>query len=205
MKHDDVCRIESRELPLDLLAKTRLVDRLSPRRVPLGSTWIEQGAGAIGEFYMRQRLWPDFEYHGKPQARTEIERAGLVTVGDVGFIDDDGYVFMLDRKKDMVISGGVNIYPAEIESVLITHPGVSDCAVIGIPDDEFGEIAAAIVDPANGALDEQALRGWLGDRIARNKLPRRFIFRSDLPREDSGKIFKNRLREEFWTGQKRRI
>ena len=163
------------------------------------------GACEIGEFCMRQRLWPDFEYHGKPQARTEIERAGLVTVGDVGFIDDDGYVFMLDRKKDMVISGGVNIYPAEIEAVLIGMPGVRDCAVFGIPDDEYGESLAAHVQLSDTSVTETDVRSYIAEHLARFKVPKQIVFATDLPREDSGKIFKRKLRAPYWEAAGRQI
>ena len=97
--------------------------------------------GEIGEIYSRTAGSPDFTYHNKPEKRAEIERDGFITSGDVGYIDRDGYVFICDRKRDMVISGGVNIYPAEIEAALHAVPGVHDCAVFGIPDDEFGEAA----------------------------------------------------------------
>src|SRR5258707_15539997 len=101
----------------------------------------------------------DFPYHNKPERRAEIERDGFITSGDVGYIDEDGYVFICDRKRDMVISGGVNIYPAEIEAVLHAIPGVRDCAVFGIPDDEFGEALMAVVEPGAGAtLDVADIR-----------------------------------------------
>ena len=102
---------------------------------------------------------PDFTYHNKPEKRAEIERDGFITSGDVGYIDRDGYVFICDRKRDMVISGGVNIYPAEIEAALHGVPGVQDCAVFGIPDDEFGEALMAVVEPQAGVtLDIAAIR-----------------------------------------------
>ena len=102
---------------------------------------------------MRQMSVPDFDYHGKAEARAEAGRDGLVSVGDVGYLDEDGYLFLCDRKRDMVISGGVNIYPAEIENALIGMAGVRDCAVFGIPDDEFGERLFACIEPEpNAAL-----------------------------------------------------
>jgi long-chain acyl-CoA synthetase len=107
--------------------------------------------GEPGEIFMRQTTVPDFDYHGMAEARTAAGREGLVSVGDVGYLDDDGYLFLCDRKRDMVISGGVNIYPAEIENVLIGMDGVRDCAVFGIPDDEFGERLCAFVEPETGA------------------------------------------------------
>ena len=105
---------------------------------------------------------PDFTYHNKPDKRTEIERDGFITSGDVGYLDADGYLFICDRKRDMVISGGVNIYPAEIEAVLHAVPGVHDCAVFGIPDDEFGEALMAVVEPQPGVtLDVAGIRAQL--------------------------------------------
>ena len=108
--------------------------------------------GEIGEIYSRVAGNPDFTYHNKPEKRAEIERDGFITSGDVGYIDADGYVFLCDRKRDMVISGGVNIYPAEIEAALHAVPGVHDCAVFGIPDEEFGEALMAVVEPQAGVV-----------------------------------------------------
>ena len=107
--------------------------------------------GQIGEIHGRFNGYPDFTYHGRPDKRAEVERDGLITSGDVGYLDEDGYLFICDRKRDMVISGGVNIYPAEIEAVLHSLPGVHDCAVFGIPDEEFGEALMAVVEPQAGA------------------------------------------------------
>ena len=105
---------------------------------------------------------PDFTYHNKPEKRAEIDRDGFITSGDVGYIDADGYVFICDRKRDMVISGGVNIYPAEIEAALHALPGVHDCAVFGIPDAEFGEALMAVVEPQPGVtLDLASIRSQL--------------------------------------------
>ena len=130
----------------------------------------------------------------------------MVSVGDVGYLDEDGYLFLCDRKNDMVISGGVNIYPAEIESVLIGMPGVHDCAVFGIPDDEFGESLCAFIQPhAEVTLDPQAVRAFLSLHLAKYKVPRTIEFRGELPREDSGKIFKRKLRAPYWEGAGRQI
>jgi long-chain acyl-CoA synthetase len=130
----------------------------------------------------------------------------LNDVGDVGYFDRDGYLYICDRKSDMVISGGVNIYPAEIEAVLITMPQVADCAVFGIPDAEFGEALAAHVQPHNGAaIERDAVRAFLKARIADYKVPRVIEFSDALPREESGKIFKRRLRDPYWKDAGRRI
>jgi long-chain acyl-CoA synthetase len=162
--------------------------------------------GEIGEIYSRTADNPDFAYHNKPEKRAEIERDGFITSGDVGYIDEDGYVFICDRKRDMVISGGVNIYPAEIEAALHAIPGVHDCAVFGIPDDEFGEALMAVVEPQAGVtLDVNAIRVRLKTSLADYKVPRYVEILKGLPREDSGKIFKRRLRDPYWERAGRRI
>jgi long-chain acyl-CoA synthetase len=162
--------------------------------------------GGIGEIYGRCNGYADFTYHGQADKRAEVERDGLITSGDVGYLDDDGYLFICDRKRDMVISGGVNIYPTEIEAVLHSLPGVHDCAVFGIPDDEFGEALMAVVEPQpNASLDSAALRQAIGHHLANYKVPKRIEVRTGLPREDSGKIFKRRLRDPYWEKAGRRI
>ena len=163
-------------------------------------------AGETGLIYGRQPAYPDFTYIGNPSARSALERDGLFTLGDMGYLDDEGHLFINDRKSDMVISGGVNIYPAEIESVLHTMPGVSDCAVFGIPDAEFGEALGAAVQLTPGAvLDASAVQAFLRERIANYKVPRHVEFHDALPREDTGKIFKRLLREPHWRSQARAI
>jgi len=155
--------------------------------------------GEVGEIYVRGPLLSDFTYNNDDAKRREIALGDLVTVGDVGYQDADGYVFLCDRKRDMIISGGVNIYPAEIESVLIQMPGVRDCAVFGIPDEEFGEQICAHVEPlADARLDAGAVRDYLGRHVARYKVPKVVEFAAALPREDSGKIFKRKLRAPYW-------
>ena len=163
-------------------------------------------AGTTGLIYVRQHAVPDFSYINQPQARAAIERDGLVTLGDMGYLDEEGFLYICDRKSDMVISGGVNIYPAEIESVLQTMPGVVDCAVFGIPDPEFGEALAAAVQTEPGRSIEAAeVQSFLRDRIANYKVPRLVEFHEALPREDTGKIFKRRLREPHWQDTARAI
>jgi long-chain acyl-CoA synthetase len=162
--------------------------------------------GEVGEIYVRLQGAGDFTYHGLPEKRREIERDGLVSIGDVGYLDEDGYLFLCDRKHDMVISGGVNIYPAEIEAALLAMPGVRDCAVFGIPHEEFGETLCAHIEPeGDTALDEAVIRSFLGSRLADFKVPRIIRFDTNLPREDSGKIIKRKLREPYWEATGRRI
>ena len=166
----------------------------------------EQPVGEIGEIYLRLDVWPDFTYNNLDHKRGEIERDGLITIGDMGYLDEDGYLFLVDRVNDMVISGGVNIYPAEIEAVLIDMPGVHDCAVFGIPDEEYGEQLCAYIEPIDGdPLDVEGVRAYLRERIANYKVPKTVEFQADLPREDSGKIFKRRLREPYWRDAGRNI
>jgi long-chain acyl-CoA synthetase len=162
--------------------------------------------GEIGEIYSRIAGNPDFTYHNKPEKRAEIDRDGFITSGDVGYLDADGYVFICDRKRDMVISGGVNIYPAEIESALHALPGIHDCAVFGIPDEEFGEALMAVIEPQPGVvLDLAKVRTDLKKALADYKVPKQMEIQSNLPREDSGKIFKRRLRDPYWAKAGRTI
>jgi long-chain acyl-CoA synthetase len=182
----------------------RVLDGVELRFLGEDGTSLPQGA--IGEIYSRVTGNPDFTYHNKPEKRAEIERDGFITSGDVGYIDEDAYVFLCDRKRDMVISGGVNIYPAEIEAALHAVPGVQDCAVFGIPDDEFGEALMAVVEPQAGVtLDAASIRALLKTVLADYKVPKHVEIKLNLPREDSGKIFKRRLRDPYWERAGRRI
>jgi long-chain acyl-CoA synthetase len=166
----------------------------------------ELPAGESGDVYMWLDVWPDFTYHGDERKRRAIEREGLVCCGDIGYLDADGYLYLNDRRTDMVISGGVNIYPAEIEACLLSLQGVRDCAVFGIPDEEFGEALAAHVELHDGAsLTAEALREHVRANLAAYKTPRVIEFSGKLPREDTGKIFKRRLREPYWAGRSRAI
>jgi len=171
-----------------------------------GDDGREVAEGEIGEVYSRVGCVPEFTYNKLPGKRAEVERNGLITCGDMGYLDPQGYLFLCDRKRDMVISGGVNIYPAEIEAVGIGIPGVKDCAVFGIPDEEFGEALLMLVEPQEGnTLEPEAVRRHLAAHLAGYKVPRRIEIRTGLPREDSGKIFKRRLREPYWETAGRRI
>jgi len=162
--------------------------------------------GVVGEVIGGPLTGLNFTYQNAPEKRASMERYGLVTPGDIGFFDADGFLYLCDRKNDMIISGGANIYPAEIEGELLKLPGVADCAVFGVPDDEFGESVMAVVQPAPGAdLTEDALRAALRKTLTGYKVPRQINFADSLPREDSGKIFKRKLREPYWAGRARAI
>src|SRR4051794_24207425 len=156
----------------------------------------EAGTGESGEVYVRLHTWPDFTYRGDDDKRRSIERDGLVTSGDIGYLDADGFLYLNDRRNDMIISGGVNIYPAEIEACLLGLEGVRDCAVFGIPDERMGEAVCAYVDGAG--LTAEDVKQHVDRHLARYKVPRVVEFRDDLPREDSGKVFKRLLKEPYW-------
>ena len=160
----------------------------------------------IGEVIGRMQGSSDFTYQNDDEKRRSMEKQGLVTPGDIGYFDEDGFLYLCDRANDMIISGGVNIYPAEIEAELHKMPEIADCAVFGIPDDEFGEAICACIQLQPGAdLTETAVRTWLREQVAGYKMPRVWTFVAELPREDSGKIFKRKLRAPYWEGAGRSI
>jgi long-chain acyl-CoA synthetase len=164
--------------------------------------------GQPGTVYMKMTL-PDFVYKGDP-AKTEASRLrGFFTVGDIGYLDADGFLFLCDRKADLIISGGVNIYPAEVEAEIIMHPRVADVAVFGVPDDDWGERVLAVVQPAAGEQPGPELAGdilaSLDGKLARLKWPAVIDFTDELPRDPSGKLLKRRLREPYWQAAGRSI
>ncbi len=164
--------------------------------------------GVPGTIYMSS-LVGGFEYHGDTEKTAAAHRGNVFTLGDVGYLDEDGYLFLCDRKIDMIISGGVNIYPAEIEGELLAHPSVGDAVVIGVPSDDWGEDVKAVVEPADGVEGspelEQELIGFLRERIAHYKCPRTIDFRKSLPRNEMGKLAKRLVRDEYWRGRERTI
>ncbi|WGY03171.1 acyl-CoA synthetase [Nocardioides sp. QY071] len=160
-------------------------------------------AGEVGTIYF-ERETRTFSYHNDPErtrATEHPEHPSWTTVGDLGYLDDDGFLYLTDRKAFMIISGGVNIYPQEVEDLFTLHPAVADIAVIGVPDDDMGERVVAFVQPAPGATADDVLAAELAsyarDRIAHYKVPREFLFRDALPRTPTGKMVKGRLREEY--------
>jgi long-chain acyl-CoA synthetase len=157
-------------------------------------------AGETGEVYSEDGM--DFSYHDDlEKTRQSRNRYGWTTVGDVGYMDDEGYLYLTDRKHFTIISGGVNIYPQEIENLLVTHPRIADVAVIGVPDTDFGEMVTAIVQPVNAADATEAfkaeLRDWMRPSLSSVKIPKRIEFRSELPRLPTGKMAKLVLRAEY--------
>lgn len=154
------------------------------------------GPHEIGDVFAGSSTMHHFTYLGQPDIPAHARHGELITAGDLGWLDDDGYLFLCDRKQDVIVCGGVTIYAAEIEAALLAAPAVSDCAVIGVPDPLEGEIIYAFVEPVAGACAQSAaLSAWLADKLPPAKRPRRIELVSSLPREDSGKIFKQRLRK----------
>ncbi|KMW59682.1 Long-chain-fatty-acid--CoA ligase [Candidatus Rhodobacter oscarellae] len=162
--------------------------------------------GEVGEIYVRQDAFGGFDYSNDPEARADVEKHGHYSVGDLGWLDEDGYLFITDRKKDMIVSVGANVFPAEIEGILLRAPFIYDVAVFGAPDPEFGEqVVAAIQPAANWDPNVAEVLNFLDGKLARFKHPRIVDFHEALPREDSGKVFKPRLREPYWRDVARRI
>jgi long-chain acyl-CoA synthetase len=167
----------------------------------LGDDGEEMPSGQIGTVYLRAPAAGRFRYFKDDEKTSGAYRGDYFTLGDVGYVDEDGYLFLTDRSANLIISGGVNIYPAEVDAVLLEHPAVGDAATIGIPHPEWGEEVKAVVEPRAGVepSDELAadLIAWCRDRLAHYKCPRSVDFTERLPREDNGKIYKRRLRDEY--------
>jgi len=156
--------------------------------------------GTIGTVYLKAPA-ARFEYFKAPEKTAGAYRDTHFTLGDVGYVDDDGYLFLTDRSAHLIISGGVNIYPAEVEAALLGHWAVGDVGVVGRPDEEWGEIVVAAVEPQPGVIPSDALAAelaeWCRDRIAHYKCPREIVFVEALPRHDNGKLYKHQLREQL--------
>jgi long-chain acyl-CoA synthetase len=198
--------------PEEWLRKPGTVGKIDPPdhvRI-LAGDGAEVAAGEIGTVYLKA---PDaasarFEYYKAPDKTDGAYQGQHFTLGDVGYVDDDGYLFLTDRSAHLIITGGVNVYPAEIEGILLEHPAVGDVGVVGVPDDEWGEIVVAVVElqPGSTGSDDLAagLIEWCRDRIAHYKCPRRVEFVEALPRHDNGKLYKHQLREQLRSKHKGR-
>jgi acyl-CoA synthetase (AMP-forming)/AMP-acid ligase II len=162
--------------------------------------------GESGELYVRRFGGMYDEYYKSPEATRQTRRGDWYSVGDVARVDADGFYTLCDRKRDMIISGGVNIYPAEIEDVLHRHPAVDDVAVFGVPDDDWGErVHAAVRRRAGHALTADELRAFARKHLADYKVPREVSFPEDFPRDSAGKLVKRLLRDPYWAGRGRTI
>jgi long-chain acyl-CoA synthetase len=189
--------------PQEWLAKPGTVGKAWPTSevIVVDDDGAECPTGVPGTVYMKMGM-AAFEYKGDPDKTAASRLRDYFTVGDVGYLDADGFLFLCDRKSDMIISGGANIYPAEIESAIITHDKVADVAVFGIPDEEWGEQVKALVQPMEGVAGSAELAAEilasLDGRLAKMKWPRSIDFVDELPRDPSGKLLKRRLREPYW-------
>jgi len=164
--------------------------------------------GQSGQVYMEMK-GSTFEYY-KDEEKTQKARVGnMFTTGDIGYMDDEGFLFLLDRKNDMIISGGVNIYPAEIEGELVIHPEIADVAVFGVPHSDWGEEIKAVVLPVEGVVGDDALSedimSFARARLAKFKLPRSIDYVDEMPRDDNGKLYKRKLRDPYWAEAERAI
>ena len=162
--------------------------------------------GEIGLVFLQAPAATKFDYYGDSEKTAGAFRGDYFTLGDMGYMDDEGFLYLTDRTANLIISGGVNIYPAEVDAVLLEHPAVGDVATIGVPDEEWGEAVKAVVQPAEGVAGTDELAAELMDfcrqHLAHFKCPRSVDFVAELPREDSGKIFKRKLREQYRTASK---
>jgi long-chain acyl-CoA synthetase len=189
--------------PQEWLAKPGTVGKPWPMSevIVVDDDGEECETGVPGTVYMKMGAM-EFEYKGDPEKTAASRLRGFFTVGDIGYLDSDGFLFLCDRKSDMIISGGANIYPAEIEAEITTHPKVADVAVFGIPDEEWGEQVKAVVQPADGVEPSDELTAEilasLDGRLARMKWPKSIDYVAELPRDPSGKLLKRRLREPYW-------
>jgi long-chain acyl-CoA synthetase len=167
----------------------------------LDQAGAEGRVGEVGTIYIKAPDGAAFSYYHDPAKTASAYRDGYFTLGDVGYLDADGYLYLTDRSVNLIISGGVNIYPAEVEAVLITHPAVGDVAVIGIPNDEWGEEVMAVVEPQADVQPTPELAteliAWCRDRLASYKCPRTVDFTPRLPRQDNGKLYKQQLRDQY--------
>jgi acyl-CoA synthetase (AMP-forming)/AMP-acid ligase II len=188
----------------DRLRSAGLPNAITELKIVNPATGADLPAGQVGEILCRspQNMKG---YWGLSQATTEtLLPGGWLRTGDAGHLDEDGYLYISDRVKDMIISGGENIYPAEVENVLMSHPAVADCAVIGVPDDKWGETPKAMV-VTSGEVTEQELIAFCRDRLAHFKCPTSIEWRTDIPRNPTGKVLKRELRRPYWEGRDRAV
>ncbi|MDE3064897.1 MAG: AMP-binding protein [Acidobacteriota bacterium] len=176
----------------------------------LGEDHEPRGPGEVGQIFWRSLGGGDFSYHKAEDKTAAAHLApGVGTIGDVGYLDGDGYLHLSDRRIDMIVSGGVNIYPAEIEGVLVTHPAVADAAVFGIPDEDMGEQVKAAVELVDGLAGSHELAAeliaFVRQHLAGYKAPRTLDFEARLPRSATGKLYKRLLRDPYWEGTGRAI
>jgi len=194
--------------PADVLRKPGSCGQAAPGRelALLDDNGEPVPVGEPGELYVKRFSGILDEYYKDPVATAGMQRGDWYSVGDVAYRDADGFYYICDRKRDMIISAGVNIYPAEIEDALHRHPDIEDVAVFGVPDDEWGERVHAAVQPRAGRrLAVEDVVAFARQHLAGYKVPREVTFHEDFPRDAAGKLIKRVLREPYWAGRARRI
>jgi long-chain acyl-CoA synthetase len=174
-------------------------------RIVDSSTGEDAPAGEVGELWTRSHQNMKGYWNNEAATAEAITPDGWFRTGDAGYVDADGFLYLHDRVKDMIVSGGENVYPAEVENVLAQHPGVADVAVIGVPDERWGEAVKAIVVRSGPEVTEDELIAFSREHLAGYKLPKSVDFAETLPRNPSGKLLKRELREPYWAGVARRI
>jgi len=194
--------------PADVLRKPGSCGQAAPGReiALLDDDGRPVAVGEPGELYVRKFSGILDEYYKDPAATEGMRRGEWYSVGDVAYVDAEGFYYICDRKRDMIISAGVNIYPAEIEDALHRHPDIQDVAVFGVPDDEWGERVHAAVQPRAGArLTADDVTTFARRHLAGYKVPREVTFHEDFPRDNAGKLLKRVLREPYWAGRATRV
>ena len=175
-------------------------------RIVNSETNTDCATGDVGEIWIRSAQVMAGYWKNPEETAKAITPDKWFKSGDAGYVDADGYVYIHDRVKDMIVSGGENVYPAEVENVLMSHPGIADVAVIGIPHEKWGETALAIVVRAPGTeATEQDIISFSHERLAKFKCPTKVAWIDVLPRNPSGKVLKKDLREPYWAGRERRV
>ena len=196
--------------PQEWLAKPGTVGRPAPGQLRiLDDAGNEVAPGQAGTIYLLNPAGSAFEYYKDPAKTASVLRDGYFTAGDIGYLDADGYLFLSGRSAEVIISGGVNIYPQEIDDVLAQHRAVADVACVGVPNEDLGEEIKAVVELRPGFTPDAALRQSLTDfcveHLAKQKWPRSIDFVAELPRSEAGKVLRRALRERYWAGRERQI
>ena len=171
----------------------------------VGADGGETPRGAIGEIVVKSPVVMK-GYWNKPESTAHSVNGGWMRTGDAAYMDEDGYIFIYDRVKDTIVTGGENVYPAEVENAIFGHPDVADVAVIGVPDDKWGEaVKAVVVAKPDAPRDAAGIIAWARERIAHYKAPKSVDFVEAIPRNMTGKILRRELRKPYWEGRDRMV